>query len=110
MMEVCNCGTVRAPNSSTAIIRRSLARREPRGASCSKVRSWQQSGRHLPAVQANYGNAPQELTNHYPGRDRSFPRVVRKMAVVFSNCKVVIEFDGLVEVTTMRNLSYGLRR
>jgi len=27
-------------NSSTAIIRRSLARREPRGASCLKVRSW----------------------------------------------------------------------
>src|ERR1700736_3692982 len=28
----------------------------------------------------------------------------------FQQLKAVIEFDGLVEVTTMRNLSFGLRR
>ena len=32
-----------------------------------------------------FPNALQELTNHYLGRDRSFPRAARKMAVVFSN-------------------------
>jgi len=43
------------------------------------------NGRKRTRVQANYANALQELTNHYPGRDRSFPRAARKMAVVFSN-------------------------
>jgi hypothetical protein len=37
------------------------------------------------SVDAIYANALQELTNHYPGRDRSFPRAARKMVVVFSN-------------------------
>ena len=33
----------------------------------------------------NPHNALQELINHYPGRDRGFPRAARKMAVVFSD-------------------------
>jgi hypothetical protein len=35
--------------------------------------------------QANYANPLQSRDQHYPGRDRSFPRPARKMAVVCSN-------------------------
>ena len=61
------------------------------------------SQRDVSHLAANYSNALQELTNHYPGRCSQNGRSLRQL-------KAAIEFDGLVEVTTMRNLSFGLRR
>ena len=55
-------------------------------------------------------DALQESTGHYPGRDRGFPVRCSQNGRSFRQWKAVIELDKSAEVTTMRNLSFALRR
>jgi hypothetical protein len=52
------------------------------------------NGRSAPGVQANYANALQELTNHYPGPRPQLSTSCSQNGRGFRQLKAVIEFDG----------------
>jgi len=67
------------------------------------------NGRSAPGSRRTNANALQELTTTIRPRPAAFHELLAKWRS-FQQLKAVIELDGLVEVTTMRNLSFGLRR